>query len=896
MTAILDWLGIGARHGSGFFLLAAATVRITVLLLVAAAANAMVRRASAAVRHSVWLLGLAGVLAVPVFSLVLPSWDVPVLEENGPADADLPFPEAQPVALAQPASRAPAEPSWRAAAQRLNSPLPATAAASSEPTPPPWDSPRMPTPEHAADMGAHWSWTTWVLWGWFAGLVAGLVRTAVGLLLARRYIARAQPIRKGPWLAMLQQLRGTLRIARPVQLREGLPQSSPITWGWLRPVIVVPAGSGAWPADRKRVVLLHELGHIRRCDWLAQLVGHLACRVWWFHPLVWLAAARGRRESDQAADDLVLSSGVRATSYAEQLLQIAANLSGVALLGHPLAAIAHRSELEGRVIAILDRKRSRGVLNRTALWALLLSSAGLIVPLATLTPGYIQAESAPAGVTAPAPAAAEGLSPQTALEAPASTSGIPAKVFVETVDAKTGKPIAGAPIEVILFHQGDRRALSFNSDDQGRSTIEIPAGLAISAVVIESKPAGRVPVHYRWDKDPPPMRVPDRLTFRFHPGTVIGGRVVDESGRAIAGAKVEVLMPATQSHFRGYYYFHPTTPATLATDADGRWRTDAVPEDLAGVGAHVEHPDFLPGAVGPDSLVEPAKSALMRELLAEANVLRLEQGVTLTGRVLGPDGKPIAGASAAFGRGPMEGSREPQTKTDAQGRFELKNCRKGPSAVTVQAEGFAPQMIQLAVGPDAKPLEFRLQPGATIRARVVDPRGKPLFGARLRAYAWPVDKSGYGSFHAIRFVGSTDAEGRLAWTSAPPDPVVFHVSKTDYMTNFGQVLTASPREQVIALHPRLVIQGAVTDAETGKPIEKFRVKHGFMIRQGMPFRWDDQGTTASGGRYVYKIAQLAALYKVRIEADGYEVAESREFEPGEGPQTFDFRLKRGSGP
>jgi len=154
------------------------------------------------------------------------------------------------------------------------------------------------------------------------------------------------------------------------------------------------------------------------------------------------------------------------------------------------------------------------------------------------------------------------------------------KVFLEAVDAETGKPFADAPVIVRLFHPGGHRVLSLKTDGQGCCTIEIPAGLPIVAVVVESKPAGRVPVHYRWDHDPPSVKVPERLTFHFRPGTVIGGRVVDESGRPVADAKVEVLIPATQSKVPAHYFFHA---ATVATDTVGRWRCDTVPADLAGL-------------------------------------------------------------------------------------------------------------------------------------------------------------------------------------------------------------------------------------------------------------------------------------------------------------------------
>ena len=105
-----------------------------------------------------------------------------------------------------------------------------------------------------------------------------------------------------------------------------------MTWGLRRPVILVPAGSAAWSEETKRSVLLHELGHIRRGDCLMHLLGRLACAAYWFHPLVWLAARQLRKTSEQAADDLVLSSNIAPPDYAEHLVGIAGQMRGLAFV------------------------------------------------------------------------------------------------------------------------------------------------------------------------------------------------------------------------------------------------------------------------------------------------------------------------------------------------------------------------------------------------------------------------------------------------------------------------------------------------------------------------------------------------------------------------------------
>src|SRR5262245_13535269 len=163
----------------------------------------------------------------------------------------------------------------------------------------------------------------------------------------------------------------------------------PLTWGVWKPVVLLPEESDHWSAEWRRIVLLHELAHIKRRDCLTQLLAQFVCAIYWFNPLVWIAARRLRIEREIACDDYVLQTGTRASDYAKYLLDFAGvmNTNGSpAGLPSPAAAGLACSQLESRVRSILDPAIKRKSLSRKALSIVFAVAACLLIPFAALQP------------------------------------------------------------------------------------------------------------------------------------------------------------------------------------------------------------------------------------------------------------------------------------------------------------------------------------------------------------------------------------------------------------------------------------------------------------------------------------------------------------------------------
>ena len=331
------------------------TLKASVILLAAFAVTGAMRRSSAAARHFVWTLALAGVLVLPVLGAVLPAWQVdavPSLLSAPPAAA----PDAEPLVELQ----------FRANEREAGAVPPGSSRYDVKPAVPRID----------------WHRVLPLVWTVGAGLV--LLRLAAGLLGVWWLARRATMMTDARWLHAAYAIAGRLGLGRGVTLLQGDRGTVPMTWGVLQPVVWLPADAEAWDDERRVVVLAHELAHVRRRDALTQWIAHLALMLNWFNPLVWIAVKRFRDERERACDDAVLELGTRPSVYADHLLDIV-RTHGVAGGPMPALAMARRSQFEGRLLAILNSAAPRGSLGvRGACSAGALALAA-VLPIAALS-------------------------------------------------------------------------------------------------------------------------------------------------------------------------------------------------------------------------------------------------------------------------------------------------------------------------------------------------------------------------------------------------------------------------------------------------------------------------------------------------------------------------------
>jgi hypothetical protein len=181
--------------------------------------------------------------------------------------------------------------------------------------------------------------------------------------------------------------------------------NGPSTLGAFRPVILLPLDAQYWSHERLRIVLVHEAAHVARLDYVAQLVATLACAIYWFNPITWLAASRLRAEAEHAADDRVLAAGVDGVTYASHLLELARPESAPLSTAMAVGMARGTNRLEKRFTAMLDSRRSRGIVP-LRLQAALGSAAMLAaVPMTSIRLIPSAPKAAPVAVQMPTPLA-----------------------------------------------------------------------------------------------------------------------------------------------------------------------------------------------------------------------------------------------------------------------------------------------------------------------------------------------------------------------------------------------------------------------------------------------------------------------------------------------------------
>ena len=311
----------------------------------------LLRRKSAAGRHVVWTLAFVALFALPFFSVWAPALKISVPARLMPYEITFHVTSAK-----QPNASLSQQESAARSAQFAAAPR--------------W------IPD----------WRIGLVILWCAGTLVSLAQMLAALVAMQRIKRSARLLEAGK----LNISAECLNIRWPVdffQIRSG---NMPMNFGLFRQAIFLPSDVLEGNEERRRLVILHELAHVRRHDTTTHMLARAVLSIYWWNPLAWFAWREFLQERECAADDLVLNAGARPSEYANHLLEIATGMQSSSVLAPAAVAMARRSQLEGRLTAILESGRNRRGVRPISL----LSGVALAILIAAPL-GALQSEDRP---------------------------------------------------------------------------------------------------------------------------------------------------------------------------------------------------------------------------------------------------------------------------------------------------------------------------------------------------------------------------------------------------------------------------------------------------------------------------------------------------------------------
>ena len=349
------------------------TLRSTLVLIVAAWSTWLLRRRSAALRHFVWTLSIAGVFLLPAFGRIVPGYPMPTIFRSFFAmrnDSASTASRISQVFCVQ------SEATERVVSRTVPAINGEHYEQSASAKPPPDDVGKVAAFPHRAPVSksrldlSGWQFgerlSDWLKganrwWSivWLAGVAVMLLPVALGFI-SLALVKRGSIPFPSALQSQLRECAAGLGIQRPIHAMLSDSRRIPMTWGLIQTCLLLPMDAVTWTPEQFRIVLLHELAHIRRNDFYTQLAGQWMRALLWFNPLAWFALSQLRFEQERASDDMVLNSNVTPDDYALQLLCLTRRQGSRSAWDISLAlAMSHYTRLEKRLNAILDETQNR---------------------------------------------------------------------------------------------------------------------------------------------------------------------------------------------------------------------------------------------------------------------------------------------------------------------------------------------------------------------------------------------------------------------------------------------------------------------------------------------------------------------------------------------------------
>jgi beta-lactamase regulating signal transducer with metallopeptidase domain len=701
---------------------------------------------------------------------------------------------------------------------------------------------------------------------WFVGVVLLGVRlfsSWAGLQSIRK---NCEPI-ENPWFEKtISSLQQQMKIRVDLCVKESSTVLNPLLIGWLQPLILLPTSLVTeLSPDQMKAILAHELAHVRRGDFLVNLLQCVVETLLFFHPCVWWLSGRIRAERENCCDDIAAGVTGDRKGYAQALLlleETRKQSNGFALYATGEGSLLRRIRRIAQ--ARQQRRQHRSV-----------PVAALICVLALV-------------LFSPSASGIASVVWSTQEEDPMVLNQ---NIEVRVLDQE------GNPVSDVHLHAGvwsgsgykDDVVFPPNStyvtDAKGVANVKLPFNYYIVRLWIRKD--GFVPMFAAWEQadinngDAPPKK----FEVRMVPGTVVGGVVHDGVGNPVANAKVKLRGPGSDLGKR------PRILGQLGvveTDAQGQWRFNNVPPGNRGpFSVDVEHESYLPQKSTVLQAVE------LRNLTAK---ISLFAGVQITGKVTDQNGEAVSDGLVIWGEDPYFESGSQEIELQLDGSYRTVPLPPGNKKVTVIAEGFAPETQTAEVKPGMVTIDFTLKPGKRLQIKAVDELGTPLAGAYFTPRKWRGGKSLYSHIHpTVKPTGvpyQANDEGVFEWDWAPDDEIEWMVSAKNYLAKIV-VLTPGDEPHVVQLKKVPAIKGRIIYESSGKPAKFVKVtpiRYNF-VATAKGQRLDGEAVVAdSKGMYSIPLRQNGGFWRFEVSKKGYRSVLSKMISTGDVPSELNVQL------
>lgn len=430
-----------------------------------------------------------------------------------------------------------------------------------------------------------------------------------------------------------------------------------------------------------------------------------------------------------------------------------------------------------------------------------------------------------------------------------------------------GEPVEGATVSVRMWGGNIKSRQSvLKTDASGEAVLKYPQVDTAVAMWVDIEAPGLVKHFADFGHSIAPEALPVTKEIRLKAGRRVGGVVVDQAGRPVAGVRVDLTVPVTDTPKSNFVY----QLFEAVTDADGKWSADGAPLETADLNIDLEHPEFIRG------------SSELRAGLDNHSIL--DSGLSISGRVTDAEGQPIRGATITIGRDRW-GRLEAPAACEMDGGFRIGALEPQSTWLTAAAPGCAPQVVAVEVRAGAPRVNFALVPGKTTTIRIVDSEGRPLPNVRVVADTWQ-------RFRTLWWDGRTDQNGEVVWSDAPDEPVEYHILLGGYVARRNDQLAPREEPHVIELQREVSVTGIVTDTNKQK-VPEFKVTLGYRRPGSDRTIWEtSQSTSGRNGKFEVRLTESAEALFIRIVAPDCNPWESEALTVGDGDQRVFVRLNK----